>query len=125
MTATSIRKLSFQRCTPNGGQFVCAFTVTFDWDDPGGTGGRINWHLAGSVVSATTGCTSPVGFTVAESTSVPVESPGTHSASINGTLTVSNDPAGPAARNPSSAAATLDGTSSTTGAVNFYGGSNC
>jgi hypothetical protein len=123
---TAVRRLSFQHCTPGGGQFVCPFTVTFDWNDPGGTGGTIAWHLSGSVVSQTTGCARLVPFSVAETTAVPQEQAGANSISINGTLTVSADPAGPAAQRPSTATATLDnGAGTPAGPVPFYGGSTC
>jgi eukaryotic-like serine/threonine-protein kinase len=125
LTATGVRKLAFQHCSPGAGGFVCPFTVTFDWDDPGGTGGSIAWHLAGNVFSQTTGCARAVAFSVAETTSVPQEQPGAHTASISGNLTVSADPAGPAAQNPSKAKASLDASGASVGPVPFYGGSTC
>ncbi|HVS43685.1 MAG TPA: hypothetical protein VMU20_15645 [Candidatus Dormibacteraeota bacterium] len=125
LTATGVRNLAFQRCTPGPGGFVCPFTITFDWDDPGGTGGTIAWHLSGDVLSQTTGCTRPVAFSFAETTTVPQEQPGSHSASISGNLTVSADPAGPAAQNPSTAKASLDASGASVGPVPFYGGSTC
>ena len=125
MTPTRVRALTFQHCSPGGGGFLCPFTVTFEWNDPGGSGGRISWHLAGTVVSQTTGCANQVPFTVSETTVVPQEQPGTHSASISGSLTVSDDPATSAARIPSTATASLDGTASTVGPIPFYGGSTC
>jgi serine/threonine-protein kinase len=125
MTATGVRKLAFQHCTPGTGGFVCPFTVTFDWNDPGGTGGSIAWHLGGSVVSQTTGCTTPVPFSVAETTTVPQEPAGAHSATISGSLTVSADPAGPAAPKPSTATASLDAGGASAGPAPFYGGSTC
>jgi len=125
LTATGVRKLAFQHCTPGPGGFVCPFTITFDWDDPGGTGGTIAWHLSGTVVSQTTGCARPVAFSVSETTSVPQEPAGPHSASISGNLVVSADPAGPAAQNPSTAKASLDASGASVGPVPFYGGSTC
>ncbi|TMD03231.1 MAG: hypothetical protein E6J03_07870 [Chloroflexi bacterium] len=125
LTATGVRKLAFQHCTPGPGGFVCPFTITFDWDDPGGTGGTIAWHLSGTVVSQTTGCARPVAFSVSETTSVPQEPAGPHSASISGSLVVSADPAGPAAQNPSTAKASLDSSGASVGPVPFYGGSTC
>jgi hypothetical protein len=126
LVATGVSGLSFQHCTPGGSQFVCPFTVTFDWNDPGGTGGTIAWHLGGSVISKTTGCARPVLFSVAETTAVPPGRPGANTVSINGTLTVSADPAGAAAQQPSTATATLDnGAGTPAGPVPFYGGSTC
>ncbi|HEX3607355.1 MAG TPA: hypothetical protein VH134_15640 [Candidatus Dormibacteraeota bacterium] len=125
MAATGVRRLAFQHCTAGSGGFVCPFTITFDWNDPGGTGGSIAWRLTGSVISQTTGCSTPKSFTVTETTSVPQEQPGPHTASISGSLTVSADPAGPAARNPSTATASLDNGASSVGPVAFYGGSTC
>jgi eukaryotic-like serine/threonine-protein kinase len=130
LVATGVSGLSFQHCTPGGGQFVCPFTVTFDWSDPGGTGGTIAWHLSGSVVSRTNGCV-PMSFRVAETTTVPPGRPGTQTAAINGTLTVSSDPAGkgsqtPSTASPSTAIASLDGgAGQPAGPVAFYGGSTC
>jgi hypothetical protein len=128
--ATGVSGLSFQPCTPSGGQFVCPFTVTFDWNDPGGTGGVIAWHLGGSVVSKTNRCV-PMSFRVAETTPVPPGRPGAQNATITGTLTVSSDPAGkglqsPSTASPSTATASLDGvTGPPDGPVPFYGGSTC
>jgi hypothetical protein len=126
LVATGVSGLSFQQCTAGGGQFVCPFTLTFDWNDPGGTGGTIAWHLSGSVVSKTNGCV-PMSFRVDETTPVPAGRPGAQTAAINGTLTVSSDPARQAAGSPSSmAAASLDGgTGTPAGPVPFYGGSTC
>jgi hypothetical protein len=56
---------------------------------------------------------------------VPQAQPGSHSASISGNLTVSADPAGPSAQNPSTAKASLDASGASVGPVPFYGGSTC
>jgi eukaryotic-like serine/threonine-protein kinase len=126
LVATGVSGLSFQHCIPSGGQFVCPFTVTFDWNDPAGTGGTIAWHLAGSVFSKTTGCGAAVHLPeVQETTPVGQEAPGPHSWTVNGTLTVSADPVGPAAPNPSTATASLDDGAGSVGPVAFYGGSTC
>ena len=127
LTATGVRRLSFGHCTAGGGGYVCPFTVTFDWNDPGGAGGQISWHLGGSVVSQTTGCSNPRPFSVAETTRVP---PGgsARSATISGTLTVSVDPSGPAAGpgSQSTAIASLDsGGAPPAGPAPFFGGSTC
>jgi hypothetical protein len=98
--------------------------VTFDWNDPAGTGGTIAWHLSGSVVSKTTGCTA-VKFLAPETTTVGQETPGPHTWAVSGTLTVSADPAGPATQNPSTAIASLDSGGGSDGPVTFYGGSTC
>jgi hypothetical protein len=125
LVATGVRRLSFQHCTPSGGQFVCPFTVTFDWNDPGGTGGTIAWRLWGSVMSKSTGCSVAVPFSAPETTAVGQETAGPHTWTVNGTLTVSADPAGPAAQNPSTATASLEGGGGSVGPVAFYGGSTC
>lgn len=125
MTPTRVRALTFQHCSPGPGGFLCPFRVTFEWNDPGGTGGKLSWHITGTDVSATTGCANNVPFSVAETTTVPQEQPGTHSASISGSLTLSNDPANSASRTSSQATASLDGTTSTVGPIPFYGGSSC
>jgi hypothetical protein len=114
--------LSFQHCTPGGGQFVCPFDVTFDWIDPGGTGGVIAWHLGGSVVTKTGSC-MPMPFSVAETTTVPPGQAGAHTATIAGTLTFSSDPAASGSQHPSTATASLDGgAGQPAGPVPFYGG---
>jgi eukaryotic-like serine/threonine-protein kinase len=125
LTATNVRSLTFQPCTAGNGGFVCPFTVTFDWSDPQGTGGQIAWHLAVQLVSPATGCGTPASFSVPETTAVPGEQPGAHSATITGSLTVSANPAGPGAHPPSTAAASIDGTGASTGPAPFFGTSTC
>jgi hypothetical protein len=62
---------------------------------------------------------------VAETTTVPQEPAGAHRATISGSLTVSADPAGPAAPKPSTATASLDAGGASAGPAPFYGGSTC
>jgi hypothetical protein len=119
-----VRRLAFQPCTAGAGGFVCPFSVTFEWNDPAGTGGTIAWHLGGRVVSRTNNCT-PVPFAVPETTNVPPEQAGAHTATITGTLTVSSDPAAPGTQTPSTASASLDAGGGSAGPVSFFGGSTC
>jgi eukaryotic-like serine/threonine-protein kinase len=124
LTATGVRDLVFQPCTPGGGGYVCPFTVTFDWSDPTGAGGSFAWQIAGTVVA----CGHPGGsgaFSFPETTQVPPEAPGPHtSQQISGSLTFTTDLVPASAPEHSTAAVSLDsGTPSTAPAP--FGGSGC